>query len=45
MKLVHVIGLHIKDNHAEALKGAELTAQLLRMVRNDARSGVFALND
>jgi hypothetical protein len=33
MKLVHVIGLHIKDNHADALQGAALTAQLLQKVK------------
>ena len=37
MKLVHVIGLHIKDNHEEAIKGAQLTAQLLRMVTTESR--------
>jgi hypothetical protein len=32
MNVVHILGLHIKDNHKEAVKGGELTLRLLSMV-------------
>ena len=32
MNVVHILGLHIKDNHKEAVKGGELTLKLLSLV-------------
>jgi len=32
MNVVHILGLHIKDNHKEAVKGGELTLKLLSLL-------------